>query len=168
MRCAAAATSPPLCIAATNSPALGKRGSRLAVAKTGADASITSGATCSDISVTSSGKGSSVDKSISVVSGSWWILAATSVMVAPANAGWGTNDNSSQSAAAIIITPSSSNLKSVGFTPTETESSTPSAASTRASSPRAVVDTLAVKYMAVSSAVRSVTRPMAWVESWLM
>ena len=76
--------SPPMCIAAMYSAADGILNARFGVANNGADASITSGATGSDISVTSCSEGSSVDKSISSFSGSWWILALTSVMTEPA------------------------------------------------------------------------------------
>ena len=92
--------------------------------------------------------------------------AATLEMVAPANAPCGTRLNSTQSPLRMVILPLSSYLNSVGLTPTETASMTPSDASTNASSPARVLETLAVKYMASALSTRSETKPTACVESW--
>ena len=133
---------------------------------------MTSGAGVSDTGFSCGSMGSGVSASsfvLSLISSSdVGILAATSVMVAPAKAGCGTNESSNQFAAVTIITPFWSISNSVGFTPTLTESSTPSAAKTRASSPNAVVLIFAVNSMPSGVSSRAVTMPMACVLSWYM
>ena len=105
---------------------------------------------------------------VEVVSGFVAADAATSVMVAPANAGTGTNDNSIHSPAVTTMVPSSVMSYSVGLTPTDTLSMTPSLASSSASLPAAVLLTFAVNSMPSAVSTRSVTRPTGWLASWYM
>ena len=92
------------------------------------------------------------------VSGSVSADAATSVMVAPLNAGMGTSDNSSQSAAVTVMRPSLSLVAEMMLTPTDT-SMTPSAESVNASSPRMVRLIFMLASIPSGVSIRSVTMP---------
>ena len=95
-------------------------------------------------------------------------LAATCVITASANAGRPvTSDNSIHSAACTTIVPSSLILNFSGFTPTDTESMTPSRLSWSASSAREVLLKRAENIIPSLVSTRSVTMPTACSESWL-
>ena len=159
--------SPPACIAAKYSAADGITNLRFACAKIGAVGMVASTAgMVASLMVSVSCVGS---VSIVLISGSsCGILAAMSVIIAPANAGTGTSDNSIQSAAVTVTVPSLAVVYLIGFTPTDTESKTPSCARINASSPACVLLILAVNIMPSGVSTRSVTMPMALVESWFM
>ena len=93
----------------------------------------------------------------------WWIRAVS-------NAGIGTIDNSFQTLAVITMVPLSSYLYSVGTTPTDTPSSTPSMASVSAAVPSGTSLIRAWKYIPgaspVNTSTRSVTRPIGREVSW--
>ena len=161
--------SPPMWIAARYSAAVGKSNLRLGAAGSGAVGTVAStiaaGAVvsvvmvCVSVSVTCS--------VLPIVGAAWWILAATFVMLAASpKAPTGTSDNSTQSAAVIIMRPASSKLNCVGFTPTLTWSMVPSAAITSASLPSVVALILALKSIASGVSTRSVTTPTGWLASW--
>ena len=101
------------------------------------------------------------------VSGSVSADAATSVMVAPLNAGMGTSDNSSQSAAVTVMRPSLSLVAEMMLTPTDT-SMTPSAAKTNASSPRSVRLIFMLASIPSGVSILSVTMPTGFDASWYM
>ena len=93
--------------------------------------------------------------------------AATSVTVAPENAGIGTRLSSSQSAASTTMRPSLSYENFVGLTPTLT-SMTPSAARISASSPAAVREIRMEASISVPVSTRSATIPTGRDGSWYM
>ena len=109
----------------------------------------------------SSGESSVGSSGVSVVSA----CAATSVMVAPANAGMGTSESSIQSAEWTIMRPCWSVSAEMMFTPTET-SITPSAAKVKASSPSAVAEIFIEASIASGVSTLSTTEPMTLVLSW--
>ena len=164
-----------MCIAAMYSPADGILYARFASANTIGDVGIvaSTGATgvASDM-VSFSCVGSWISL-LSESCSSWWIpssaVAATRVMTASWNAGRPvTSDNSSQSAAWTSMVPSCIILNFVGFTPTETESITPSSISSSAASACGTLLSLAVNIIPCGVSTRSETMPTACSESWFM
>ena len=87
----------------------------------------------------------------------WWIREVS-------NAGNGTTDSSSQRLAVTTIVPFSSYVYSVGITPTDTASNTPSIARVKTSLPAGVSLMRAAKYIPApspsSTSTRSVTTPI--------
>ena len=156
--------SPPWMNAETYSAAVGRRpGTRRGSAKLSAAVGAAAGAsaTLAALAILSVIGWSSCSVGLPSV-------AATSVIVAPLNAGAVTSDNSTQSAREITIVPESSKLYSTGLTPTLTASTASSLISSSMSLPSLVALIRAVNIMPFSVSRRLVTMPTGAMSSWYL